>query len=642
VLDAGIEAETLNESQRRALETLDEPVLLLAGPGSGKTQVLTLRATRLIEESPDQHFRVLGLTFTNKAAAEMRARVGERLGSQASRTLLTTFHSFAATVLRQHGSHVGVRPDFAILAQEADRSAVLRDVIARLAEAGSALERDEVRLLPLIDNLLAKLVLPQDVRRHIRDPALGDALVQLYGGYRDQLLSSNQLDFATLLCLAHELFTERPAVARQLRAIYPHVLVDEFQDTNLAQFELLQAFLGGDGRGLFVVADDDQMIFQWNGASPERLSALRATYAMLVIQLPTNYRCPPSVVHLANLLIAHNHRNGDDRLPLVAGVANEVEDSVIVKRFATLDQELEYLAGELSATPRGQRGQHVVLARTRRLLEAAHDRLMARGIEAVMATRKTDFETAPLRWLVAMLRLGVGRADPQALRVACRAFFELEGIEVRPEDVVASSAARGGDLLRSFFAEALARDELEPDTRDHLARSQDLLAERGDHRHFVDSSFEWFETATRRSGVVNGDRSSDDYELESAIWNEIRTTITARFGSDVTLSAFLHELDLAPKAPPVPPGAVRCFTIHNAKGMEFGHVHLIGLVEDQLPSFQAIKKGPDSREMQEERRNCFVAITRARERLTLSYAREYFGWGKVPSRFLREMGFEPD
>lgn len=632
--------DMLNENQRAALEADEKPTLVLAGPGSGKTAVLTARLAHIINSSPNQHFRVLGLTFTTKAATEMQERARALLGGDLSRAVLTTFHSFAAEILRQHGSHVGIRPDFSVLVQQADREAVLEQVIREAQEEYPELDRREVRLLPLIDNLLEKLVRPDDAAGHIRDPELAETLALLYGRYRSRLLNDNTLDFSTLLCLAFELLRDFPMVAEQLRSAYVHILVDEFQDTNLAQFMFLKELVGSDPSYLFVVADDDQIIYQWNGADPRRLAELQETYRMRIVQLPTNYRCPSAVIDLANSLILHNH--GDlayAKEPLRAAATSSQADAVALKDFPTAADEAEWIAAELSSLSQEERAKTVVLARTKRLLSDAQSAFAAKSVESVLAIRKSDFESAPFRWLMAMLRLAVESGDRAQLSVATRSFFRMEGIELAVDDVVASASARGGDLLRSFIEEALAReDALSPATAGLLSGAATGLVDRMDYQAFIDDSLEWF--GSLDSAVVsNQEKAFADFEVELEIWSSLGTQTRNRFPhGPIPLSAFLQELDLSPKTLPIPPGAVRCYTIHNAKGMEFPRVFLMGLAEDVLPSFQAIKEGDESIQMQEERRNCFVGITRTSERLIMTYAQEYFGWAKEPSRFLGEMG----
>jgi DNA helicase-2/ATP-dependent DNA helicase PcrA len=301
-----MDLDSLNENQRRAVEWTAGPLLVLAGPGSGKTRVLTIRIARILAESRGKPFRVLGLTFTNKAADEMRERLTALAPEGAERALLTTFHAFCADVLRQHGSHLGVRPDFTILNQEADQIAVLAEVVRRVAPDAANPGKVAEDYLPPVRSCLEAFARPDDIPSRFKNPQYGTNVRLLYEGYRQELATRNALDFPSLLLLTHELLAAKPAVARQLRIIYPHVCVDEFQDTNLAQYTVLRQVIGDRPANLFVVADDDQIIYEWNGASPERLRQIRTDYGMEVIQLPTNYRCPYAVIDLANNLIGHN------------------------------------------------------------------------------------------------------------------------------------------------------------------------------------------------------------------------------------------------------------------------------------------------------------------------------------------------
>ncbi len=626
----------LNENQRLAVEWDSGRLLVLAGPGSGKTHVLTLRIARLIAASPNEFYRVLGLTFTQKAASEMKTRVDELLGEDAGRTFITTFHSFAADLLRQHGSHLGIRPDFTILNQDEDRAAVLAEAIDA-TDPPNLLSTDDVRLLPVINHLLENVVDDQSIGSFVRDPAVAQKAAVLYPAYRAQLIAGNRMDFPALLYFGYQLLINKPAVAQQLRTVYPRLCIDEFQDTNLAQYEFLRAMAGNSPFDLFVVADDDQIIYQWNGASPERLAALRDDYDMKVIQLPGNYRCPPEVIALANKLITHNPGRPPDKLPLVAIKPATGPHVVQLVRLRTENDEARWIADDLHDRSPTSWSKSVVLARTRRLVELAASALEDRGVLASLAIRKLQFDSAPARWLYSMLRLADGRGDREQLRRACKAFYELEGINVRVDDVIAQSASLGGDLLRAWFQDSLGRAELSADARTLLESASALIVDRLEFSKFIDEAMSWLDLRVR-ADVVDGAEAFADFEEEGKTLRELITSAQSRFGRELTLHALLHEIDLAPKAPPPPPQAVRCLTIHNAKGMEFDHVYLIGLADDQLPSYQAIKRGATSLEMQEERRNCFVAITRTQESLTLTLADSYFGWGKSPSRFLNEMG----
>jgi DNA helicase II / ATP-dependent DNA helicase PcrA len=632
-----LDFSSLNPNQLLAVEWSEGPLLVLAGPGSGKTRVLTMRVAKLILDSPDKRFRVLGLTFTNKAAGEMRQRVEELVPNCRERVLLTTFHSFCADILRQHGSHVGIKPDFVILNQDLDREGVLHDAIAAVSRNGIETDKNDMELLPIIDRLLSKAVHESQILRLFEDQSFAIKLSALYSEYRKQLISNNRLDFSSLLILAHDLLSEKVAIAKQIQTIYPNVCIDEFQDTNLVQYLILKKIVGENPTNLFVVADDDQIIYQWNGASPERLKSLRDDFKMSIIQLPANYRCPPEVIVLANRLILYNLERAPNKEPLYAIKTNYSPDVVRVQFFPSMEDELAWIANDIVKKHGDETGNCAILARTRRVLESAMNKLNEKGIKASLTIRKSEFTSAPLRWLHAVLRLANARSDREQLRRVCKAFYELEGINIDVQEIIADSARIGGDLLRCWFETSRGREGVEENTLKFLQAEQRQIVDRLEVLGFINSSFAWFADQENKLGQHDEEGFTDFYE-EKVTWEEIQKRIIEKYGrSELTLNTFLQEFDLSEKSAPIPDDAVRCLTIHSSKGMEFRHVYLMALVEDQLPSFQSIKKGKNSREMQEERRNCFVAITRAQETLTLTYAKNYFGWGKSPSRFLKEM-----
>jgi DNA helicase-2/ATP-dependent DNA helicase PcrA len=628
-----IEVASLNESQRQAVEWQDGALLVLAGPGSGKTRVLTMRVSRLLGTTPDKHFKVLGLTFTTKAAAEMRERVEEYVPDQRNRASLTTFHSFAAEVLRQHGSSVGLRPNFTILTQDADRIAVLGDALRKLRREGLDLDRDPKDLLPLVDYRFAQGYDSTDGGLE----RLPDWFRPLFDEYVAQLMNSGRADFATLLWLCHRLFVERPGVAKQLRLIYSYICVDEFQDTNLAQYKLLQALVGPPPSNLFVVADDDQIIYQWNGASPERLHSLGTYYSMQMVQLPENYRCPPDVISLANALIANNRTRSPGKLPLVAKRPPNGQSYKLV-RCATDQDEVRWIATAIKKRQL-KPSSCVVLARTNKLVEAAAQAIRESGLEAHVSKRKSEFVSAPFRWLHALLRLANARHEGEQLRRLCKSWFDLTQEVVRPEDIEPTAALVGGDFLRAWM-EAPHASSLEP----ILTPLKRRLVDRVEFLQFIEQAMPWLQHLhkTLRGDGGQGEGFAD-FEEEEATWQEVQSRIIGKIGrEEVSLHQFLQEMDLEPKAPAPSPNAVQCMTAHSSKGLEFDHVFLMGMAEDQLPSFQAKKRGDQSAEMEEERRNCFVAITRVRSTLTLSFAQSYGGRSKGPSRFLGEMGFNLD
>ncbi len=640
-----IDLSSLNENQREAVLWDKGPLLVLAGPGSGKTRVLTYRIARILGQSAGQYFRILALTFTNKAAAEMRSRVEELIPGELGRVRLTTFHSYAAELLQQHGNHLGIRSDFQILSNEADREALLDDVLGQIRKDLSYSlpgHFKAAQLLPAITRLLEECIPSNQVEIKLQQDNVENAvlLARVYAAYREALRKSNALDFPSLIAESLDLLNKFPFLVKHIRKVFKHVLVDEFQDTNRSQYQMLSQIVKPDPSTLFVVADDDQIIYQWNGASPKRIQALRDDFNVFELQLPENYRCPPLVIELANALIEKNLTRSAGKKPLRAAKRGESGDVVRVFHFDTVDEEARWIAQDISQRNPDERKNCAVLARTKKLLDLVGRKLEETGVPVYYAARKDEFKSAPLRMLHAILRLVNATEDKQSLARLSKAFYELEGISIELAAVLSRASADGKDLLRSWLDEVKRRDALEERTRQLLDTGVKPLLNSLNYRDFADKLLKWAE-ARQQISRTDETAFNEEFEEEREVWKLLLDEITKKFeGEDVSLHQLLHELDLTSKTPPKPAEAIPCFTIHASKGMEFGHVYLMGLVEDHLPSWAAVKKGDNSLEMQEERRNCFVAITRAQESLTLTFSTEVFGWKKQPSRFLGEMGIE--
>ena len=633
-----IDLSSLNFNQRQSVNWGEGTLLVLAGPGSGKTRVLTYRIAQIVEQTSGQYFRILGLTFTNKAAAEMRNRINTLVPNASERILLTTFHSFCVSILRQHGHHIGLRPDFTILSQQIDRESVIDAAIERTrVEYPETPYRGE-QLLPLMGRLLDDCIPTDGATALLRERNVrgSEMLGSVYKNYRNLMIEDNQLDFGGLISEALRLLDEIPAVKRQISRIYPYVCVDEFQDTNLAQYRILSRIVDKARSNLFVVADDDQIIYQWNGANPARLYELQRDFKMSVIQLPENYRCPPEVIDIANKLIEQNLSHNFEKVSLVANKQDRSGNAVSVESFSSFEEEADWVAFDIARLDSELRSKCAVLARTRKLLMHVIDALEKRGLHGHLEIRKNEFVSHPMVWLHAMLRLANARQDKEQLRRVCKSFYNLEGINLIVRDIISESAAEEGDYLRAWQRAVLQRKSLETETRQFVKQTVTKLAEKLDFWSFIQDSFRWFEGIAETPPLHEGEAL--EFDSEKATWSSLVHEVVDELGQDqVTLNELLQGLDLRSKAPVPPKGAIPCHTIHSSKGLEFGHVYLVGVVEDQLPSWAAIKKGDQSQEMQEERRNCFVAITRVQESLTITFANQVFGWSKEPSRFLREM-----
>ena len=616
----------LTQAQAAAANWVDGALFVLAGPGSGKTRVLTTRVAKLLAETPEKSFRVLALTFTNKAADEMASRIEALVPDQQHRATIGTFHSFCMQMLQQHGSHIGINPNFAIYSLESDRADLLKEAIR-----ANGLSSDDERFLGTIDKLKARLVQPDGCAKLFRDNAVGQRVELVYTAYEKALSAANALDFGSLIAQAYRLISTYPGVAIHYRRAYAYWMFDEFQDTTDGQYRLIKALAGNDFRNLFAVADDDQIIYQWNGASYQQIQRFRTDFQPAEIQLPTNYRCPPSIVAAANQLVVHNTQRTATKQPLEAGKTTLLYPDgqhIRLLRYSSEDAESAAIAAGISGVSVDKRGEVAVLARTRALLERMHTALKQAGVTAAIAQRRDDFRSPQFLWLAAALRLASRPLDRRALDALTGAFNRWVGTDILSDDVAAAAAISGRSLLAEWSTSLAAA----PEDRTQTLAAKTLAL--GDQP----TTFRNFIVGFLDELPPEGGDDTTDIDEDRAAWNGLVRSIGQAIGRDAPLEQFLQELALRSKEPPVGPNTVTLMTIHSAKGKEFDHVYVVGLAEDVLPSFQSLKAGEQSAEMEEERRNCFVAITRAREWLCLSYADQYRGWAKQPSRFLTEMG----
>lgn len=623
----------LTKIQRQAVEWDQGPLLVLAGPGSGKTQVLTCRIARLLDASKEKNFRVLALTFTNKAADEMKGRVATFVPGLEDRANIGTFHSFCAQILRQHGVHLGINPDFAIYSRDDDRRAVLEDALRRAQSEGKTASTDDVRYLGLIDRMKARLIEPasaEAARARFDDRERVAATYQLY---EQELRRINALDFNSLIFEAHRLATTFPAIAARYRRSHPYWLIDEFQDTNSAQYRFVRALAGDEFRNLFAVADDDQIIYEWNGASFKQIQSFLADLSAELIQLPTNYRCPPAIVEAANRLVVYNAQRTSTKKPLIAGKTDlkyPASEHIQLRVFATDEEEAAAIAQEIADRGRSLWGQTTVLARTRALLEHMHKALHQCLVPSVISQRRDDFLSAQFRWLVASLRQLVCPLDRRNIAVLVESFNRMAEINVAADQVITEAETTGRSYLVTWL-EAAGRQSLKPAQAKLVELVVPLASDPSTAKAAIEAVLGEFAREPSAPDVES------DLAEDMAAWRELSRDIAGHIGKKAPLDQFLQELQLRSKEPAPKPETVALMTIHAAKGREFDFVYVIGLAEDVMPSYQSRQKGDHSPEMEEERRNCFVAITRTKECLVLSRAESYRGWRKEPSRFLVEM-----
>ena len=622
----------LTDMQRKAVDWDDGPLVVLAGPGSGKTEVLTCRIARLLDASREQHFRILALTFTNKAAGEMVKRVAHFVPGLEARTQIGTFHGFCAQVLRQHGVHLGIKPDFTIYSRIEDRQAVLTDMFHRVRRPAS--NHTDIQYLPWIDRLRSRLVGPDEAQDCLTTldglpAATASNIAGVYHRYEAELRQVGALDFDSLIFEAHRLFTTYPAIAKLYQRSYRYWLIDEFQDTNRAQYLLLRSMATDGFRELYAVADDDQTIYEWRGADVRRIKALVTDFSCSVVQLTTNFRCPPSVVEAANRLVVYNSSRMVSKQPSTAANARSSTpcgSHIRCREFHTDQEEIVGIAEEISRYDGSARAETVVLARNRTLLTAVYRALQDRGIPAEITQRRDDFVTPQFRWLVSCLEQIVRPMHRRNMELLVEAFNSFTGLRVEWGTLLLRAEAEGIAFLDAWLDAVLTASNCK--TARELADAIASVAAGGFKRRAG------LEPLLARFGR---DASDADLQEDLSAWRRISSEIRD-IRKDATLDQFVDELRLRSKEPAPSPDAVSLMTIHGAKGREFDTVYLIGLAEEVLPSFHSLRRGEGSSEIEEERRQCFVAITRAKRRLILSHARSYRGWPKAPSRFLHEMG----
>lgn len=621
----------LKDLQRYAVDWQDGPALVLAGPGSGKTRVLTTRIARILQESSTHKFRVLALTFTNKAADEMRNRVAALCGDVEDRALIGTFHSFCTDILRQHGTHIGIQNDFTIYSLDDDRRQVLRDALKQDPDATP--DQDEDQILRTIDNLMSRFYTPETTPRLLGTGEQATRYAKAYMLYEEELRRLNALDFNSLLLQTHRLITTYPAIAARYRKSYPYWMIDEFQDTNTAQYTIIKELAGTEFKNVFLVADDDQIIYEWNGASYKQLERFRHDFTPELIQLPTNYRCPPSIVAAANKLVKHNNARTPQKTPLIAGKTTmqlPAADHIRIHTYATDAEEASSIAADIEEKGKAAWGNTIVLARNRSLLDALLQQLKAANVPAVIAQRRDHFITPQFQWLQATLHQIVRPLDKRTFRLVVDTYNEMTGAVFVADDLTSDAERTSVDYL-SVWAKALA-EHTEPVHRETGKAVAELRRHPDNYATFADRFTKQFRK------IADEQEGHEDLAEDCAAWQELKRNIAQTIDPNAGLDQFLQQLDLRSKEPSPPKGSVRLMTIHAAKGTEADYVYVIGMAEDNIPSFQSIRKGNDSPQMEEERRSCFVAITRTKEQLTLSVAGRYRGYLKQPSRFLAEMG----
>jgi len=644
----------LNPEQLRAATHTGGPLLVLAGAGSGKTRVITYRIANLVLAHGVEPWRILAVTFTNKAAGEMRERLERLLGPSAGEAWISTFHATGARILRRDGEIIGLPRSFVIY-DEADQLAEMKRVM-KAAGVDPKLV-DPRKVLHRIDDAKNHGRTPDDLAKRPGWDELSRVTPDLYRRYQKALAGAGAADFGDLLSRLVELFEKAPDVLQKYRARFQHVLVDEFQDTNQVQYRLLK-MLAGDGRGLCVVGDDDQAIYRWRGADVSNLLTFPDDFpGAEVVKLERNYRSSQVILDAAHAVIRQNRNRMDKRL------WTDSSGGAPLELFVARDErsEAERVADMVRASL--QRGvdplEIAVFYRTNAQSRVLEEAFRFGRIPYVIVRGRSFYERAEVKDLAAYLRLALNPlSNADALRVINKPARGIGDTTVGRVEAAAAAwgvsivdACRQGPQVPGLAAAAQRKVQAFAQLVDRLARLAGSEASAG----------EVAEAALRESGMEEAfladgtdesmDRLDNVRELVGAAreWDESWEPSPDPEEAATPLAAFLEQIALLGDADEKTAGPkVALMTLHASKGLEFEEVFLTGMEETVFPHVRSIREAEggddgvgDPEGLAEERRLCYVGFTRAKRRLVLSLAncRALFGELKFnePSRFLGDV-----
>ena len=651
--------DPLNDAQREAVLHGDGPVLVLAGAGSGKTRVIVHRIAHLIRERGIAPWHVLAVTFTNKAAGEMRERLLELLGVEASDAWVQTFHAFGARFLRREAVRAGLPPAFAIYDDD-DQKRLVKRILSDMGitEDGRFGPRE---VLSRIDRWKNLGHAPSSVRFEEHDVQT-ERSVEVWRRYERALARAGAVDFGDLLLRPAQLLESDPELLARWSTRFRHVLVDEFQDTNPAQYRLLR-LLCGERKNVCVVGDDDQAICRWRGADVGNILACDKDFpATRVVKLEQNYRSTGNVLAAAHAVISRASRRRAKKLwttrepgaPLALLVAQDEHEEA--QRIAAAVETERH---------RGTRGDEIaVLYRVNAQSRPVEAALRAARVPYVIVRGTSFYERAEVRDAAAWLRLALNpSSDIDLLRVVNR---PARGIGERTLERLQAFASVQGLTLFDAVGRRDEIVELKTAARRSLGEFHEVVA--GLHRDAPAlEAGEAVQEAVTRSGLLERLRAEGTDEATDKVENLLELVAAAREFDEARgaerpphdpdepvappLARFLEQIALIGEADaPTPEGRVALMTLHAAKGLEFDAVFLCGMEEGMLPyerpwRREAAADGERSAELDEERRLCYVGMTRARSRLVLSLARRRMAFGEAgpswrerePSRFLGDL-----
>lgn len=628
----------LNEKQMEAVLQTEGPVLILAGAGSGKTRVLTHRVAYLIEEKQVNPWNILAITFTNKAAGEMRERVDKIVGADGASVWVSTFHSACVRILRRFIDRLGYENNFTIYDGD-DQKSMIKDICKRL-QVDTKVYRERA-LLAEISSAKDELIGPEEYEEANRTDLRKQKVALVYKEYQAQLKKSNALDFDDLIGKTVQLFSTCPDVLDYYQERFRYLMVDEYQDTNTAQFHLIR-LLAEKYRNLCVVGDDDQSIYKFRGANIGNILGFEEVFPdATVIRLEQNYRSTQSILDSANAVI----RNNKGRKAKTLWTENEKGELVHLRQFLTGFEEAEYIVGNISRKVGSGACRYsdcAILYRTNAQSRLFEEKLLMANIPYKLVGGVNFYARKEIKDLLCYLKTVDNARDDLAVNRI---------INVPKRGIGATTIGRvqnyAGEQGITFY-EALKRAEEIPSLGRGAAKVQPFVT----FIQTLRSQADYLDVASllkeivEQTGYVKELEAEGTDEAKGRIEN-IDELISKAAAYDETteepkLSEFLEEVALVADIDTVDEDQDRVLlmTLHSAKGLEFSHVYLAGMEDGIFPSYMTITSD-DPGELEEERRLCYVGITRAMKDLTLTCAQQRMIRGETQynkvSRFVREI-----
>ena len=631
--------ELLNREQQEAVLHVDGPLLILAGAGSGKTRVLTYRIAHLIDKCGVNPWNILAITFTNKAAGEMRERVDKIVGYGSESIWVSTFHSTCVRILRRYIDRLGYDTNFTIYDTE-DQKTVMKSVCQKL-QLDSKLYKERM-LLNVISHAKDEYISPNEFLLEAKGDFRQEKIAQAYVEYQKELKKNNALDFDDLLVKTVELFQSCPDVLEYYQNRFRYIMVDEYQDTNTVQFKFIST-LARQYRNLCVVGDDDQSIYKFRGANIRNILDFEKVFPdAKVVKLEQNYRSTQNILNAANGVIANNRGRKEKAL----WTENEQGEPILFQQFQNGYEEAEYVSGEISKKVRKGEAEYqdfAVLYRTNAQSRLFEEKFLYANIPYKIVGGVNFYSRKEIKDILAYLKTIDNGKDDLAVRRIIN--VPKRGIG----NVTLAKVQAYADSRDISFFEALEEAGEIPGLGKAALKIQPFVHLIHEMRlSLADMSIQdLIQAILDKTGYAEDLKNEDTDESEARLENIdefINKAVTYEEGAEEpNLSGFLEEVALVADIDSVEDGdnRVLLMTLHSAKGLEFPYVYLAGMEDGLFPSYMSIAADDPTEEIEEERRLCYVGITRAMKELTITCARCRMVRGETQynnvSRFVREI-----